>query len=55
MNTSPPAEEWFDEMFERLKEWLATSPDPRGAVSTEGYAISFHSELNQSQSRGKWC
>jgi hypothetical protein len=43
MNTSPPAEEWFDEMFERLKEWLATSPDPRGAVSTEGYAISFHS------------
>ena len=44
MNTSPPAEEWFDEMFERLKEWLATSPDPRGAVSTEGYAISFHSK-----------
>lgn len=46
INTSPPAEEWFDEMFERLKEWLATSPDPRGAVSTEGYAISFHSELH---------
>ena len=45
INTSPPADEWFDEMFERLKEWLATSPDPRGAVSTEGYAISFHSEL----------
>lgn len=45
INTSPPAEEWFDEMFERLKEWLATSPDPRGAVSTEGYAISFHSKL----------
>ena len=43
MNSAPPAEEWFDEMFERLKEWLATSPDPRGAVSTEGYAISFHS------------
>jgi hypothetical protein len=48
MNSAPPAEEWFDEMFERLKEWLATSPDPRGAVSTEGYAISFHSK---SQSR----
>ena len=45
MNTAPPAEEWFEEMFERLKEWLATSPDPRGAVSTEGYAISFHSKF----------
>jgi len=39
---SPPKPEWFDDMFERLKNWLATSPDPRGTVSSEGYAISFH-------------
>jgi hypothetical protein len=38
----PPKPEWFDDMFERLKSWLATSPEPRGTVSSEGYAISFH-------------
>lgn len=37
-----PKPEWFDDMFERLKDWLATAPEPRGTVSTEGYAISFH-------------
>lgn len=42
LNVPPP--EWFDDCFERLKEWLATSPEPRGTVSSEGYAISFHSE-----------
>lgn len=40
---SPP-EEWFVDMFEQLKTWLANSPEPRGAASTEGYAISFHSK-----------
>lgn len=39
---SKPKPEWFDDMFERLKSWLASSPDPRGTVSSEGYAISFH-------------
>ncbi|WOO76832.1 Positive regulator of purine utilization [Vanrija pseudolonga] len=37
-----PKPEWFDDMFERLKDWLARSPEPRGTVSSEGYAISFH-------------
>jgi hypothetical protein len=37
-----PRPEWFDEMFEKLKSWLASAPDPRGTVSSEGYAISFH-------------
>lgn len=37
-----PKEEWFDDMFERLKHWLANAPEPRGTVSSEGYAISFH-------------
>lgn len=37
-----PKPEWFDDMFERLKNWLASSPEPRGTVSSEGYAISFH-------------
>ena len=42
-----PTLEWFDACFERLKTWLATAPEPRGTVSSEGYAISFHSQLNQ--------
>ncbi|WVQ96491.1 hypothetical protein IAU59_003596 [Kwoniella sp. CBS 9459] len=37
-----PSEEWRQDCFERLKSWLATAPEPRGTVSTEGYAISFH-------------
>lgn len=37
-----PKPEWFDDMFERLKEWLSSAPEPRGTVSAEGYAISFH-------------
>ncbi|OCF37183.1 fungal specific transcription factor [Kwoniella heveanensis CBS 569] len=37
-----PSEEWRQDCFERLKNWLATAPEPRGTVSTEGYAISFH-------------
>ncbi|BEJ12191.1 hypothetical protein CspHIS471_0206510 [Cutaneotrichosporon sp. HIS471] len=41
-NQPPPKEEWFDDMFERLKSWLSSAPEPRGTVSTEGYAISFH-------------
>ncbi|KLT45067.1 hypothetical protein CC85DRAFT_299937 [Cutaneotrichosporon oleaginosum] len=41
-NQPPPKEEWFDDMFERLKSWLSGAPEPRGTVSTEGYAISFH-------------
>jgi len=40
-----PSQDWFDDCFERLKTWLSTVPEPRGTVSTEGYAISFHSEL----------
>jgi hypothetical protein len=36
--------EWFDECYERLKDWMTNAPDPRGTVSTEGYAISFHSK-----------
>jgi hypothetical protein len=39
-----PAQGWFDDCFDRLKTWLSTAPEPRGTVSTEGYAISFHSE-----------
>ena len=31
-------------MFDRLKQWLQNSPEPRGTQSTEGYAVSFHSE-----------
>lgn len=38
-----PRSEWFEECFERLKVWLATTPEPRGTVSSEGFAISFHS------------
>ncbi|WVR06484.1 hypothetical protein IAU60_003515 [Kwoniella sp. DSM 27419] len=37
-----PSEEWRLDCFDRLKTWLATAPEPRGTVSTEGYAISFH-------------
>ncbi|WVW84848.1 hypothetical protein I302_106883 [Kwoniella bestiolae CBS 10118] len=37
-----PSEEWRQDCFERLKTWLAEAPEPRGTVSTEGYAISFH-------------
>lgn len=40
-----PPQGWFDDCFERLKTWLSSTPEPRGTVSTEGYAISFHSEL----------
>jgi hypothetical protein len=40
------SEEWLDDCFERLKAWLATSPEPRGTVSSEGYAISFHSKCS---------
>lgn len=32
-------------MFDKLKTWLANSPEPRGSSSTEGYAISFHSKI----------
>ncbi|RXK40030.1 fungal specific transcription factor [Tremella mesenterica] len=38
----PPPTEWYEECFDRLKTWLATAPEPRGTVSSEGYAISFH-------------
>ncbi|WWC62772.1 uncharacterized protein I303_105369 [Kwoniella dejecticola CBS 10117] len=37
-----PSEEWRQDCFDRLKTWLAEAPEPRGTVSTEGYAISFH-------------
>lgn len=37
-----PKQEWFEDMFDRLKEWLSSAPEPRGTVSAEGYAISFH-------------
>ena len=40
----PPSHEWFMDMFDRLKQWLQNSPEPRGTQSTEGYAVSFHSE-----------
>ncbi|ORX37235.1 fungal-specific transcription factor domain-domain-containing protein [Kockovaella imperatae] len=40
-----PSQEWFDDMFDRLKQWLATTPEPRGAVSSEGFAISFHNSV----------
>lgn len=44
----PPSHEWFMNMFDRLKQWLQNSPEPRGTQSTEGYAVSFHSEF-------EWC
>ncbi|ORY30548.1 fungal-specific transcription factor domain-domain-containing protein, partial [Naematelia encephala] len=37
-----PTPEWFDDCFGRLQAWLASTPEPRGTVSNEGYAISFH-------------
>ncbi|KAK8858741.1 hypothetical protein IAR55_002970 [Kwoniella newhampshirensis] len=37
-----PSDEWAEDCFRRLKEWLTTSPEPRGTVSSEGYSISFH-------------
>ncbi|WWD18636.1 hypothetical protein CI109_103089 [Kwoniella shandongensis] len=37
-----PSEEWAEDCFRRLKEWLTNSPEPRGTVSSEGYSISFH-------------
>lgn len=40
-----PSHEWFMSMFDRLKNWLQNSPEPKGTQSTEGYAVSFHSEL----------
>lgn len=40
----PPGEHWFEHMFERLKEWFATCPEPRGTASSEGNAIGYHSE-----------
>jgi hypothetical protein len=36
--------DWADECFERLKEWLATTPEPRGAMSNEGFATAYHSK-----------
>lgn len=44
-STESPPEEWFLSMFEKLKTWLANSPEPRGSASTEGYAISFHNTV----------
>lgn len=40
-----PSPEWFDNCYERLKAWLADAPEPRGTMTAEGYAISFHSEF----------
>ncbi|WVQ73386.1 hypothetical protein IAR50_002957 [Cryptococcus sp. DSM 104548] len=37
-----PSQEWVDDCYERLQEWLKNAPEPRGAVSTEGYALSYH-------------
>lgn len=45
---SPPDDAWFEDAFSRLKKWLATTPDPKGAMTTEGFAISFHSTSSAS-------
>ncbi|WWC88553.1 uncharacterized protein L201_003464 [Kwoniella dendrophila CBS 6074] len=37
-----PSEDWRQDCYDRLKTWLAEAPEPRGTVSTEGYAITFH-------------
>ncbi|ODN93409.1 fungal specific transcription factor [Cryptococcus wingfieldii CBS 7118] len=37
-----PSQEWVDDCYERLQDWLKNAPEPRGAVSTEGYALSYH-------------
>ncbi|WVN90538.1 uncharacterized protein L203_105775 [Cryptococcus depauperatus CBS 7841] len=41
-NGKIPNEEWFEDCHKRLEDWLNSTPEPRGTVSMEGYAISFH-------------
>ena len=38
-----PSPEWATDCHDRLKEWLATTPPPRGAMTSEGWAANFHS------------